>query len=103
MPKNFSPPLLEQAQTEAEEAEKELKEKEADPELQAAKERLDKSKAGLATSFDEELKNLNIQALQNYYTNLCRLGACIALASAAGYGIYKAFPQLKKWFAAYMQ
>lgn len=103
LPRNFSAPLLKQAQTEAEEAEKELKEKEASPELHNAKERLEKSKAALATSFDEEFKSLNIQALQKYYTNLCHLGACIAIASAAGYGIYKAYPQLKKWFAAYVR
>jgi hypothetical protein len=85
-----------------EEAVKELKDKKASsPELKEAEARLEESKKALRESFGQEIKNLNTQALQNYYNNFRYFGAFIALASAAGYGTYKAFPYLRKWLATY--
>ncbi|MFI5333400.1 MAG: hypothetical protein ACHQVS_04865 [Candidatus Babeliales bacterium] len=103
LPKNFSASDLERAKTEAEQAEQELKTKEAEtrPTLEKAKERVTEARAALDSSFTEELKSLNAKVLLNYYKNLWQIGACIAVASATSYGIYKAWPRLTKWLAAY--
>lgn len=90
---------FEQTSPSPEELEEELKKQENTPELQAARECLAKSKAALDTSFDQEFKNLKIQAVQKYYTKLWYCSLFIALISAASYGIYKAYPQLIKWLS----